>query len=207
MIGPKTKLATGLAAIALGLAAGPAGAEQCAIVDLPKAGEAKVYVSSVLAPVRGITYGPDRMFDRNPKTAWTEGVPGDGAGQYVQIYFDKPLPVRGFLITNGYPKNANVYKWNGRVRRVSITTSAGRTGNFTLKDSPRPQFVPAPGGGAVAWIRLTIRSVYRGKRYRDTTIAEIRVDIGGDTDADYLHVEPPKRPRKPTPKPARKPAE
>lgn len=176
----------------------PGLAEECAIVDLPKAGEAKVCVSSVRPPVRGITYGPELMFDRKTDTAWTEGVDGDGVGQYVQIYFDKPLPVRGLQITNGYPKNDDIFKWNSRVRAVSVTTSAGKSGRFTLKDSQTPQFVPVPGSGAIAWLRLTIRSVYRGEKYRDTTIAEILVDIGGNTDADHLHVQPPVRPAKPT---------
>ena len=182
----------GMAVLALCLAAArPAGAEECAVVDLPKSGEAKACVSSVLPPVRGITYGPGRMFDGDPKTAWTEGVPGDGEGQYIQIRFDNPVPVRGLLITNGYPKSKNVYKWNGRVRLVSITTSNGQTAKFTLKDSPSPQFVPVPGRGPIAWVRLTIRSAYRGERYRDTTIAEIRVDVGGDSETDYLNVQPP----------------
>ncbi|MCG8369209.1 MAG: hypothetical protein MJA32_01715, partial [Proteobacteria bacterium] len=54
--------------------AAPAATEECAIVDLARIGEAKVCVSSVLPPVRGITYGPELMFDGNPKTAWTENV-------------------------------------------------------------------------------------------------------------------------------------
>ena len=178
------------------LAIAPAQAEECAIVDIPKAGEAKVCVSSVLPPVRGITYGPERMFDGKRNTAWTEGVAGDGAGQYIQIYFDKPLPVRGLQVTNGYPKSDNIYKWNGRVRQISIATSGGATSRFTLKDNGKPQFVPVPGTGAISWLRLTIRTVYRGERYRDTTIAEILVDIGGNTDADYLHIQPPTRPKK-----------
>lgn len=178
------------------LAPAPALAEECAVVDIPKAGEAKVCVSSMLKPVRGITYGPERMFDGKSDTAWTEGVPGDGVGQYIQVFFDKPLPVRGLTVTNGYPKSANLFKWNGRVRELSIATSAGAASRFTLKDTPRPQFVPVPGSGAIAWLRLTIRSAYRGDKYRDTTIAEILVDIGGNTDADYLHIQPPTRPKK-----------
>jgi hypothetical protein len=188
---------TAASSILLGcLALTPARAEVCAVGDIPKAGEARVCASSVLPAVRGITYGPERMFDRKADTAWTEGVAGDGVGQYIQINFDKPLPVRGLQITNGYPKSGNIYKWNGRVRQLSIATSGGATGRFTLKDNGKPQFVPVPGTGAIAWLRLTIRSVYRGEKYRDTTIAEILVDIGGDTDADYLHIQPPSRPRK-----------
>jgi hypothetical protein len=197
---------TAAVAVLLGVSP-PAIAEECAIVDLPKAGEAKVCVSSVLKPVRGITYGPELMFDRKLNTAWTEGVAGDGVGQYIQIYFDKPTPVRGLQITNGYPKNDDIYKWNGRVKQVSITTSGGDSGKFVMKDTPKPQFVPVPGRGAILWVRLTIRGVYRGERYRDTTISEIRVDIGGDSDTDYLHVQPPIRPTSPPVTPKEKPAQ
>lgn len=176
------------------LAATPAAAEQCVATDLGGGRQGRICVSSVLPPARGITYGPETLIDNNVRTGWTENAAGYGVGQYIQVYLDQPAKLFGLTIVNGYPKSTNIYRWNSRVREVTLTLSNGQTSSFRLQDSPKPQFVPLPKTDAVSWVRIAIRSVYKGERYKDTVIAELKLDFGTGSALDLIQPPPPPSP-------------
>lgn len=71
----------------------------------------------VAADLLACTYGPTRLLDGDPATAWCEGAKGPGVGEVVVV----PLPGSGPLeIRDGYGKSPELFAQNARVRRVEV---------------------------------------------------------------------------------------
>lgn len=61
-------------------------------------------------------YFPGNVFS-NPRTAWVEGVRGDGIGEVLIVKLDIRQPVK---IWNGFGKNVRLFKANNRVKKARI---------------------------------------------------------------------------------------
>jgi len=135
--------------------------------------------SSSLKPQAGNFYGSRQAFDGDSKTAWVEGVAGDGIGEWFEVRFEQPMKISTVYIANGYGKTGRSYQENGRVREASISTEAG-SGIISLVDSNEEKAVRLPAnlaGKKTRWVRLTILSVYPGSKYPDTALGEFRPDL------------------------------
>ena len=121
--------------------------------------------SSVLEAGDGIyrsPYDPGRALDRDPATAWVEGVPGPGLGESYWLGLDYFPEALGFI--NGYAKNRDLFEKNFRVRSFNVQVFAGvnlsmfagqwedyydarpvtEVRTVELKDSMEPQRVTLP---------------------------------------------------------------
>lgn len=135
-------------------------------------------VSSVLKPQYGNTYGPANLVDEDLRTAWVEGVGGQGEGEGITVDLGGPRQVSGIQLMNGYHKNARIFSVNSRVRSAILRFSNGSWREVRLKDAPGVQelrFSPVEA----TWVQFEIRSVYPGSKYKDTAITEFRVLTGG----------------------------
>lgn len=132
-------------------------------------------VSSVLAPQFGNTYGPEHLFDGDPATAWVHGSKGTGVGSAITIVFDRARPIDEMTVTNGYAKNADIFRKNSRVRTLELLYSTGETATVRLSDHMRQQTLSLPKVAEAQWVQVRIVDVYRGSRYTDTAISELRL--------------------------------
>ena len=134
-----------------------------------------VGASSTLPDDGGVNYRDRNLYDGNLLTAWSEGVSGIGIDEWIQISFDAPIP-EAIKIYNGYQKTENLYYSNGRVCDAVIEFSNGKTYAVTLaEDYGAGQVVYFPDLGETNSFRLTIKSVYEGSQWDDTTITEIEL--------------------------------
>lgn len=142
-----------------------------------RAGAVTYCASSVLAPQYGFSYGPDKIADSRLDTAWVpgQGVHGDGVGEWILVKFDSPQAVSTVELLNGYRKNAGIFSRNNRVRDLEIVTSSGDRRVYSLEGGYDLETLSVGGEKGVEWIQFIIRSVYRGTKYRDTAISELRV--------------------------------
>lgn len=135
-------------------------------------------------------YLPPYVADDDPATAWVEGVPGFGEGQsltWMGPTLKKVKRLRIF-IRNGYQKSRALHAANGRPKRIQLLplvktevgeVAAGRPVVATLSDALGWQEVVLPTGPHVTGFRLTVLSVYPGKKYQDTAISDLRVYVEG----------------------------
>jgi len=167
------------AALSLAVAAPPASAKEiCATVRHGQFFKAMHYcVSSVLAPQGGNSYGPEHLarWDGDASKAWCEGVPGSGIGETITIRIEGAVPFRRLLVGNGYPKSAQSYANNGRVKTVEITADTGLQTVVTLPDRGDVVALDLPAMPQT-WIRLTIVDVYPGARFADTCLGFVMPD-------------------------------
>ncbi len=140
-------------------------------------------------------YSAYNAMDNNPKTAWSEGVEGDGIGEILIVSVDTSRPVeiwgglgvsQELFNANNRPKNIRVY-----VLQANASSGAAQFGSFysdikvlgnhtiKLKDINNyqplalPRFTLRKDGGRT-FVAIEILSVYRGLKYKDTCISEIR---------------------------------
>lgn len=128
-------------------------------------------------------YHPYYIIDDNPNTAWVEGVSGDGIGEYIIMFISLPKNVNtSILIKNGYQKNIDLFYKNNRVKELEIEFVSGTANNpnsishaYFLKDEMGWQQIDIKPEEDVWGINFIIRSVYKGTKYEDTCISDIKI--------------------------------
>lgn len=136
--------------------------------------------SSFLAPQKGFTYGPKNAHDDSLATAWVEGVPGNGAGEWISYEFPPQNPrITSVLIYNGLVKSDRAWKANARVKKLLLSIDEKPYAVLDLADTPALQTFDL--GGPIQpldpkkamLLRFTIQEVYPGDKYQDTALTEI----------------------------------
>ncbi len=145
-------------------------------------------------PYKGM-YVPFKSVDGKTDTAWVEGVPGPGIGQWIQFDFQYPLNrplnrtnpyphnspayykqmeiVYRIGIINGCAKNKEIYYANNRVKRLQLSFSEGEKRTVDLKDGVLGFQIFKTGRIPSKWVKMTIEDVYKGSKYDDTCISEV----------------------------------
>ena len=146
--------------------------------------------SSFLKPFKGVSYAAKNIHDLSYKTAWIEGVPGYGIGEYVTYHFPPENPrITEVIVVNGYVKSEQSWKDNSRVKKLKMYINDQPVAILLLADTREEQhfkFDPIGNGDredrkkllAKPWwtIRFEILDVYKGDKYDDTAITEIYFD-------------------------------
>ena len=132
-------------------------------------------VSSRLKSQQRNSYGVASLLDTSNYTAWFEGKKTDGIGEWILVDFGELRKVGALVIKNGYNKNKGIYYKNSRVRTLSLTYSNGKKQTVSLKDKPGEQIIKLAGNITARWVKLSILSVIRGNKYKDTGLNELRV--------------------------------
>lgn len=140
---------------------------------------AEVSASSVLPADRYGTYGPYAAVDGSLETAWVEGVPGLGVGEWIQLTFPGTIELHALGFDAGFDRNADLFAKNNRIKRVTVVFSDGEETTLDFEDARGVQesaMARAPGSNVeTTFIKVIIDDVYPGTEYYDTCLAEIEV--------------------------------
>ncbi len=146
------------------------------------------YSASSELPAQGDhEYGSRNLFDNDISTAWVEGAPGDGAGEWFEVELPEAYGLGTIAIVNGYQSSREAYESNGRAAEIrwTIYFADGDTESYTeeLEDLSWEEVSSDPTHGyqvlydsgmalEVEKFRLEILSVYPGTIYNDMCISE-----------------------------------
>ncbi|WP_345122195.1 NADase-type glycan-binding domain-containing protein [Hymenobacter antarcticus] len=145
-------------------------------------GNYEVKSSSSLNSEKGIKYQAKNANDLNYRTAWVEGKPDEGVGEYLEYYFKNNSPrITEIIISNGYMKSETAWKNNNRVKKLKLSVNGKPFGILNLEDSKSDQkFKLGTFGhnknGTDLILRFEIVEVYKGGKFNDTAITEIYFD-------------------------------
>lgn len=140
--------------------------------------------SSTLPPQNGTRYDARNLCDGSLSTAWVEGAPGDGIGEWFELRLrvaegpHEDAAIQGMTVFNGYRKSRALWRENGRIRRLRLDVNGKPYGTITLADAYEHQKVdlgriPLPPHDEVTVLRFTIQAVYPGTKGHDTALSEI----------------------------------
>ncbi|MCU0392806.1 MAG: hypothetical protein MUE81_16985 [Thermoflexibacter sp.] len=143
----------------------------------------KQVASSTLKSTGSINYNASNAHDLSYKTAWVEGVQGDGIGEYLAYYFKNSCPrVTEIIVSNGYVKSDKAWKENSRVKTLKLYINDKPYAILNLMDTKADQSfeLGEPVGryqdGKDMILKFEILSTYKGDKYSDTAITEIFFD-------------------------------
>ena len=146
-------------------------------------GPYKETASSFLKSNKSTDYKPENAHDLSFKTAWVEGVPGYGAGQYLTYYFKNDSPrITEINIYNGYVKSEKAWSENSRVKKLKLWINDQFFAILELEDSRALQTFPMaePLGhrkdGKDLILKFEIMDIYKGTKFDDVAITEIYFD-------------------------------
>lgn len=138
--------------------------------------------SSTLPPQGKASYGAAHICDDDPTTAWVEGRPDDGIGEYIEIN-DWILGDGTINILNGYQASRSSWENNGRVKRMQVSHDGKPVCVVELADVMGVQTFQLPGDVLQAIqgeVRVrSIADVPEGASYIDDGNGNITYSIKG----------------------------
>lgn len=154
------------------------------------AGLGRVTASSSLKSQGDNSYSPSNAHDLSFQTAWVEGVPGLGIGEYLEYTFPPENPrLNTIIVVNGYVKSKSAWESNARVKKLKMYVDDKPFAYLNLKDVMAEQSFsvsPIGHGDRQNWedlkkkgewkIKFEIVEVYKGTKYDDVAISEIYFD-------------------------------
>lgn len=120
-------------------------------------------------------YKPENAIDRSTATAWNEGSPGDGTGEWIEMKSEKPQHVKGIRICAGFASDEGTYYNNARPSAVTISFDDHTSVDMQLDDLfGQYQNLELEQPKDTTSVRVTIKSAYGGNSYNDCCIAEVQ---------------------------------
>lgn len=118
----------------------------------------------------GYVYFPTYAIDQDAERPWVEGVKGDGVGEYLQLFFERPERIDLLCIHPGFQ---SVYEKNNRPKMVKFDFSDGSSAEYELEDYNGDIYIKFSKPVNTEYLIITIQSVYKGD-VPDTCISEVR---------------------------------
>lgn len=145
-----------------------------------------VVSSSELTSEGKFSYNVNNLLDENETSAWSEGVKGNGIGEWIEFTISAQFLIgESYHINNGYSKDKNSWRNNGRVKKMKCLVDGKPVAYITLQDDMTAQsFTISPPWYNQSFqlqkgdkIRFVIEEVYKGLKYEDTLITQF-IPIG-----------------------------
>lgn len=132
---------------------------------------------------RSVSYLAKNLVDGDLDTCWVAGGQNDGIGESVTFVFDEPRKITEIGITSGYVKSEKLYLANNRPCTIQLTFDDQDPVLKVLRDEfiscdnedwSYQWFALDPDMSPVQKVVLKILSVYKGTKYNDTCISEVK---------------------------------
>ncbi len=153
--------------------------------------------------LEGDAYGPENAVDTFEDTMWCEGKGSEedasarkkgaesepatamgstreftqedaGIGEWIKLGLGSKRSIGRVGIMIGDTYDEQTFTYSSRPKTLEVQFSDGTTQAWELQDHAQWQYLDVSGVSA-DWVKFTIEEATLGKRYNDTTIAEIRL--------------------------------
>lgn len=143
----------------------------------------KVEASSTLAPSGKVNYEISNIMDYDLRTVWSEGVSGNGIGEYVTVHYparskyNHQTRITDVTILNGFVKSNSLWQRNGRVKTLKVYINNNPYALLELEDSKGFQTfnlgrIISDSENDII-IKFELIDVYPGTKYEDVVISNL----------------------------------
>jgi hypothetical protein len=137
----------------------------------------QVKASSTLKPDGEIRYAAENIRNHWESTVWSEGAPGPGTGEWLEITPTVPKPLLGIQLKPGYQKDG-LFKKNARPKRIRIELNGEHRFDAEIPDKQGEIMIPVTGyAKPVRKLRITFTEVYPGSQFEDLCITSVRLHV------------------------------
>lgn len=137
-----------------------------------------IQASSTLAPDGDIRYDADNVRDYEAATIWSEGAPGPGKNEWLEMTPKVAKPLRAIEIAPGCWRTPELFRANARPRKILVELNGSHRFHTEVPDRMEDFTIPIAGYSKdVSKIRLTFEDVWPGTKYEDLCISSIRLHV------------------------------
>ena len=133
-----------------------------------------IEASSELVDTGGNVYGATKMTDLNPSTSWQESESGGGEGSTIDITLDEVSGLNGISFMLGSHRSEENYGKNNRPKTLAITIN-GESCDYSFEDTFCWHTIVFDKTIETDAVHIEIKEVYKGSKWDDTCIAELRL--------------------------------
>ncbi len=123
-------------------------------------------------------FAPERAFDGDPSTAWSESTVGPGQGAWLAAHFDRAPRIQRVRILTGYdhvsPNHGDLFAANSHLRRVRLTFDGGHAEEREVGEDQRTIDIDVDVRART--VRVEALDVYPGTRWADLCISEVSIE-------------------------------
>lgn len=137
-----------------------------------------VKASSVLPAADDQTYEAENIKNFWSAATWSEGKPGLGIGEWLELKPIAPKPLTMIEIQPGYSKSEALFAANSRPRKIRVDLNDDHQFTVDVPDSKEVFTIPVLGySKSVKKIRLTFLEVWPGQKFEDLCVSGIRLQV------------------------------
>jgi len=123
------------------------------------------------------SYSAGEIGDYDARTAWSEDVPGAGVGEWLELRPEVPKPLAAITIRPGFAASEKLFAANARPKTVSVELNGEHKFTASIPDRNEDCRIPVSGyGKPVKTVRLVFEDVWRGKKYDDLCVADVKLE-------------------------------
>jgi hypothetical protein len=156
---------------------------------------AQEFIASSSLNENGFIYEPSLIMDGNLDTAWCEGVPILGEGEWIEISFELPQLSDGLVFYPGFLKSQELFVRNSVPRKLLVTINDSKTIEVDMrveieiveekigwstridgrKENRVARYFIFPETIEISKLRISISKVLEGTHWQDTLISEVAI--------------------------------
>ncbi len=138
----------------------------------------KVTASSVLPPADGHAYEAFNVKEFWGDTTWSEGAPGNGTGEWLELKPDVSKPLAAIEIMPGFFKSEGLFLANARPKKIQVLLNDEHRFVADIPDIMASCRIPVLGySKPVRKIRLTFQEVWPGTKFEDLCVTGVRLEV------------------------------
>jgi hypothetical protein len=138
----------------------------------------QVTASSTLPADGDIHYKAENIRDFWERNTWSEGAPGPGTGEWLEMVPASPKPLLGIRMKPGYQGKEGLFKANARPKKIRVELNGEHRFDAEVADREEEITIPVVDyAKPVKKIRMTFLEIYPGSRFEDLCVSSVRLHV------------------------------
>lgn len=123
------------------------------------------------------SYPATNVGDQETKTAWSDGVPGSGVGEWLELQPAVPKPLVAITMRPGFAVSEKLFAANARPKKVRVELNGNHKFYASIPDRNEDcRILIGDYAKPVRTLRLVFEEVWKGEKYDDLCVADIKLE-------------------------------